>query len=79
MANIKKLNKKKNKIEIQVTVESDKTNEVFKDTYHQLSRKVKVPVLYLKNSINILEMNLGMEYITTRLPKSLLKIAILKR
>lgn len=74
MANIKKIKQEKNKIEIQVTVESDKTNEVFKDTYHQLSRKVKVPGFRTgRIPINILEMNLGMEYINHQVAEKLIE------
>ena len=74
MVNIEKIKQEKNKIEIQVTVESEKANEVFRNTYHQLSQRVKVPGFRAgRIPVNILEMNLGVEYINHQVAEKLIE------
>ena len=74
MVKTEKVKQEKNKIEIQVTLETGKTDEVFKNTYHQLSQRVKVPGFRAgRIPDNILEMNLGVEYINHQVAEKLIE------
>lgn len=74
MIQIEKGKREDNKIEIKVTVDQEKVEEVFKDTYHQFSQRVKIPGFRTgRVPINILEMNLGKEYIDQQVAEKLIK------
>ena len=66
--------KEKNKVEVKVTVEQEKVREEFNNTYRELSQKVKVPGFRIgRIPSNILEMNLGKEYIEHQVAEKLVK------
>ncbi len=74
MIHIKKEKKDKNKVEVLVTVEQEKVQEEFNNTYRELSQKVKIPGFRTgRIPINILEMNLGKEYIEHQVAEKLIK------
>jgi trigger factor len=74
MVNIEKDKKEKNKIEVKVTVEQEKVYEAFKDVYRDFSQRVKIPGFRTgRVPINILEMNLGIEYINQQVAEKLIK------
>lgn len=74
MVNIEKGKREKNKIEIKITVDAEKTNGIFKDTYRQLAQRVKVPGFRAgRIPDNILEMNLGVEYINHQVAEKLIE------
>ena len=43
MVHIEKGDRENNRIEIKVTIEKDKVNDTFKDTYNDFSKRVKIP------------------------------------
>ena len=74
MIHIEKGKKENNKIEIQVTVEHDQVQQEFNNIYHELSQKVKIPGFRTgRIPTNILEMNLGKEYINHQVAEKLIK------
>ena len=74
MVHIEKDKKEKNKIEVKVTVEQEKVDEAFKDVYRDFSQRVKIPGFRTgRVPINILEMNLGIEYINQQVAEKLIK------
>jgi trigger factor len=74
MIQIEKGKKENNKIEIKVTVEHDKVQQEFNNIYHELSQKVKIPGFRTgRIPTNILEMNLGKEYINHQVAEKLIK------
>ncbi|MDI9595955.1 MAG: trigger factor [Atribacterota bacterium] len=74
MTQIEKGKKENNKVEITVTVEIEKVQHEFNNTYRELSQKVKIPGFRTgRIPINILEMNLGKEYIDQQVAEKLIK------
>lgn len=74
MINIEKGNKERNKIEVKVTVDQEQVQQEFNNTYRELSQKVKVPGFRTgRVPTNILEMNLGKEYIDHQVAEKLIK------
>lgn len=74
MVQIEKGKKENNKIIITVTVESDIVQQEFNNTYRELSQKVKIPGFRAgRIPTNILEMNLGKEYIDHQVAEKLIK------
>ncbi len=74
MTQIEKGKKENNKVEITVTVEIEKVQQEFNNTYRELSQKVKIPGFRTgRIPINILEMNLGKEYIDQQVAEKLIK------
>lgn len=74
MINIEKGEKDKNTINVKVTVDNEKVQQEYKNTYHELSQKVKIPGFRSgRIPINILEMNLGKEYIDHQVADKLIK------
>lgn len=74
MIHIEKGKKENNKIEIKVTVEHDQVQQEFNNIYHELSQKVKIPGFRTgRIPTNILEMNLGKEYIDHQVAEKLIK------
>ncbi len=74
MFHIEKGKREKNIIEVKVTMEPDKVDEAFKDIYHDFSQRVKIPGFRTgRIPINILEMNLGKEYINQQVAEKLIK------
>ena len=74
MFHIEKGKREKNKIEITVTMEPEKVDAAFKDTYHEFSQRVKIPGFRTgRVPVNILEMNLGKEYINQQVAERLIK------
>ena len=74
MFHIEKGKREENKIELKVTMEPDKVDEAFKDIYHEFSQRVKVPGFRAgRVPVNILEMNLGKEYINQQVAEKLIK------
>ncbi len=74
MIHIEKGKKENNKIEIKVTVEHDQVQQEFNNIYHELSQKVKIPGFRTgRIPTNILEMNLGKEYINHQVAEKLIK------
>jgi len=74
MVKIEKGKRDKNNIEITVTVEQEKVQEEFNDTYRELSRKARIPGFRSgRIPINILEMNLGKDYINQQVAEKLIK------
>lgn len=74
MVQIEKGEKEKNKVEVRVTVELEQVQQEFNNTYRELSQKVKIPG-FRSGRIpnNILEMNLGKEYIEQQVAEKLVK------
>ncbi len=74
MVHIEKGDRENNKIEIKVTVEQEKVNEIFKDVYSDFSKRVKIPGFRAgRVPVNIIEMNLGKEYINQQVAEKLIK------
>ena len=74
MINIEKGEKDKNTINVKVTVDNEKVQQEYKNTYHELSQRVKIPGFRSgRIPINILEMNLGKEYIDHQVADKLIK------
>lgn len=74
MIQIEKGNIEKNKVEITVTVEQEKVNQEFNNTYRELSQKIKIPGFRSgRIPANILDMNLGKEYIEQQVSEKLVK------
>ncbi|HNR64787.1 MAG TPA: trigger factor, partial [Atribacterota bacterium] len=74
MFHIEKGKREENQIELKVTMEPDTVDEAFKEIYHEFSQKVKVPGFRTgRVPINILEMNLGKEYINQQVAEKLIK------
>lgn len=74
MINIEKSEKNKNIINVKVTVDNEKVQQEYKNTYHELSQKVKIPGFRSgRVPVNILEMNLGKEYIDHQVADKLIK------
>ena len=66
--------KDKNKVEVKVTVDQEKVQEEFNNTYRELSQKVRIPGFRTgRIPNNILEMNLGKEYIEHQVAEKLVK------
>jgi len=79
MIHIEKGKKENNKIEIKVTVEHDQVQQEFNNIYHELSQKVKIPGFRTgRIPTNILEMNLGKEYINHQVAEKLIKVTYLE-
>ena len=71
MFHIEKGKREENQIELKVTMEPDTVDEAFKEIYHEFSQKVKVPGFRTgRVPINILEMNLGKEYINQQVAEN---------
>jgi trigger factor len=74
MINIEKGKKENNKIEVKVTIDQEKVQQEFNNIYRELSQKVKIPGFRTgRVPINILEMNLGKEYIDHQVAEKLIK------
>ena len=74
MINIEKGKKDNNKIEIKVTVDQEQVQQEFNNIYRELSQKVKIPGFRSgRVPTNILEMNLGKEYIDQQVAEKLIK------
>jgi trigger factor len=74
MIQIEKGEQEKNKVEVKVTVEQKKVQQEFINTCRELSQKVKIPGFRTgRIPINILEMNLGKEYIEHQVAEKLIK------
>jgi trigger factor len=74
MINIEKGKKEKNKIEVKVTVDQEQVQQEFNNTYRELSQKVKIPGFRTgRIPTNILEMNLGKDYINHQVAEKLIK------
>jgi trigger factor len=74
MVHIKKGEKEKNKVEVEVTVEQEQVDQAFKGIYRELSQKIKIPGFRSgRVPVNILEMNLGKEYINHQVAEKLIK------
>lgn len=74
MVHIEKGDRENNRIEIKVTIEKDKVNDTFKDTYNDFSKRVKIPGFRTgRVPVNIIEMNLGKEYIGQQVAEKLIK------
>ncbi|MBP8718087.1 MAG: trigger factor, partial [Candidatus Atribacteria bacterium] len=64
----------KNKVEVEVTVEQEQVEQAFKGIYRELSQKVKIPGFRSgRVPVNILEMNLGKEYLNHQVAERLIK------
>ena len=74
MINIEKGKKDNNKIEVKVTVDQEQVQQEFNNIYRELSQKVKIPGFRSgRVPTNILEMNLGKEYIDQQVAEKLIK------
>ncbi len=74
MINIEKDKIEKNKIEVKVTVEQEKVDEVFKNVYREFSQRVRIPGFRTgRVPLNILEMNLGKDYLNQQVAERLIK------
>lgn len=74
MVKVEKGKKENNKIELTVTVELEKVQQEFNETYRMLSQKVRIPGFRSgRIPINILEMNLGKEYIDQQVAEKIVK------
>ena len=74
MVHIKKGEIEKNKVEVEVTVEQEQVEQAFKGIYRELSQKVKIPGFRSgRVPENILEMNLGKEYLNHQVAERLIK------
>jgi len=74
MIHIEKGEKENNKIELKVTVEQEQVQNEFNSIYRELSQKVKIPGFRSgRIPVNILEMNLGKEYINHQVADKLIK------
>ena len=74
MFHIEKGEKEKNKVEVKVTVEQEQVQQEFNKIYRELSQKVKIPGFRSgRIPVNILEMNLGKEYIDHQVAEKLIK------
>jgi trigger factor len=74
MINLEKGKKENNKIEVKVTVDQEQVLQEFNNTYRELSQKVKIPGFRTgRIPNNILEMNLGKEYIDHQVAEKLIK------
>jgi trigger factor len=74
MINLEKGERENNKIEVKVTVDQEQVQQEFNNTYRELSQKVKIPGFRTgRIPTNILEMNLGKEYIDHQVAEKLIK------
>ena len=74
MFQIEKGKREKNKIEVTVTMKPEKVDEAFKSIYHEFSQRVKIPGFRAgRVPVNILEMNLGKEYINQQVAEKLIE------
>ncbi len=74
MIHVEKGNQEGNKVEVRVTVEQAQVQQEFNNMYRELSQKVKIPG-FRSGRIpdNILELNLGKEYIHHQVAEKLIK------
>jgi len=74
MINIEKEKKENNIIDLKVTIDNEKVKQEYNNIYRELSQKVKIPGFRTgRVPINILEMNLGKEYIDQQVGEKLIK------
>ncbi|MDD4896845.1 MAG: trigger factor family protein, partial [Atribacterota bacterium] len=74
MINVEKDNQEGNKVEVKVTVEQEQVQQEFNNIYRELSQKVKIPGFRSgRIPVNILELNLGKEYINHQVAEKLIK------